>query len=341
MLWISPTVSRYQRSTASKILARLARLAPGVLAQSRVGLPAEHLFRHRVPALALPVREVVAGQRQHRPVEFHALVRMLVLRQVVVVALGLDPHRVGLERRLRQLEGPGGDLALAVGGRGAADRHHGLHEVRVHQAPVVRLRRPHRHAGGEHHLADLQVITQQPVVQVHDVVVAVDRELAPEPVGRFGRAEQPERIDEHDIEAIGVEQQPGPDQRTAGEAVAGLSRSPVAEHRRRIARVVGVDDDRVDDLALGVAPRRAHGDVGRARRLGAERLERGAAHPAVRPRSRLREVVLAADAEVGHLVGELLAVQRCHHRAGCQRLLRQRRCRWRAARRGRWRRRAP
>jgi len=48
---------------------------------------------------------------------------------------------------------------------------------------------------------------------VHDVVIAVDGELAPQPVGGLGRAEQTECVDEHDIEAIGVEQQPRPDER--------------------------------------------------------------------------------------------------------------------------------
>jgi hypothetical protein len=93
----------------------------------------------------------------------------------------------------------------------------------MHQAPVIGLGRAHRDAGREHDLADLELVAQQPVVELHHVVIAVDGELAAEAVGRLGCAPQPERVDKDHVEPVGVEQQIRADQRAAREAVARLS----------------------------------------------------------------------------------------------------------------------
>ena len=53
--------------------------------------------------------------------EFDASIRMFLLRQVIVVALGFDPYRIGFERGFRQLESPSRDRSPAVG-RGGPDQ---------------------------------------------------------------------------------------------------------------------------------------------------------------------------------------------------------------------------
>ncbi len=277
-----------------------------IFAEARVFLPGENFLGNFIPAQRLAEAQVEAGQQQLRPVELDALVRVLVLGQLVVISLGLDPDRVGFQRSLRQLESPRGDLpAGAIGRRSAANRHHGLDEVGIHQTPVVRLGAAHRDAGGQHHLADLQVIAQHPVVQLHHVVIAVDRELAGQPVRWLGGTPQAKAVEEDDIEAVGVEHQPGADQRAAGETVARLADIPAVVHGSRITGEEGADDDGVDDLTLVIALGGTNCDVGRPGRRGAERFQRRAAVATVLPSLGICEVVLAADAEVLHLIGLL------------------------------------
>ena len=298
-----------------------------VLAEARVVLPGKDVLGYRIPAERLAEIEIVAGEQELRPVELDALVRMLVLGQLVVIGLGLDPDRVGLQRRLGQLEGPRGHLSAdPIGCRSAADRHHRLDEVGIHQAPVVGLGATHRHAGGQHHLPDLEMIAQQAVVQVHHVVVAVNRELAGQPVRRLRCSPQTQAVEEDDIEPVGIEQQAGTDQRATREAVAGLAGIPAVVHGGRITREEGADHDRIDDLALLVFLRRTDRDVGGLRGARAERFERRSPFAAVLPGLRGGQVVLAADLEIFDLVGLLDAVQRRYGRArgdgllgvGCQ-----------------------
>src|SRR6516164_7978207 len=231
---------------------------------------------------------------------------MLLLWQLVVVAVGGLPDRIGLDRRRHQLEGPVADGILSVRLRGAADRHQRAHEVRMQDAPDIGLRSAHGHAGDQRCVRDLQLVAQHAVIRLHHVEIAVLRKLDAEPVGRFARTPGAERINHDDVVAVGVDRASRSDDRYAAGQCGALD--PLFEHVGGIARIIGVNDNRIGDLARSVAPRRTDRDIGGAQLAAAERFKCHSALAAILPLRWVGQVVFAAEPEVRDLVILLEAV---------------------------------
>src|SRR6185295_11060094 len=140
------------------------------------------------------------------------------------------------------------------------DRHYGADIFRMHYAPDIGLGAAHRDAGRKRDPPDLEMILEHAVIRLHHVVVGVLREFDAEPVGRLARAPGAERIDHHDVVAIGVDRTAGPDDRYAAGERGTLD--PLLVHVAGVAGVIRADDHGIGDLARRIAPRRADRDVG-------------------------------------------------------------------------------
>ena len=121
-------------------LGALGHAAAGLLIRR---VPVEHFRLYGIEALRGAEGEVITGKPQHRPAERDARARMLFLRQIVIVAVGRLPDRIGLDRRRHQLECPVADWILGVRLRRTADRHQRADEFRMHHTPDIGLRATH------------------------------------------------------------------------------------------------------------------------------------------------------------------------------------------------------
>ncbi|MHC2406868.1 hypothetical protein ACVMGC_011412 [Bradyrhizobium barranii subsp. barranii] len=74
-------------------------------------------------------------------------------------------------------------------------------------------------------------------------------------------------------------------------------------HVGGIAGIIGIDHDRIGDLAGGIAPRVADRDVSGTQLARSERFQRHAALAAILPFGGIGQVVLAAEPEVRELIG--------------------------------------
>ncbi|OQA30303.1 MAG: hypothetical protein BWY57_02921 [Betaproteobacteria bacterium ADurb.Bin341] len=261
----------------------------GLLAGALIafGVPVEDFFLDRCPRRIGPEVEAEAGMAEHGPAERHALIRVFFLRQVVIIALGFTPGRVGFDGRRHQLKNPVTHRVFAVSRLGlATNRHDRFDEAiaRMQQAPHIGLGTPHGNARGQLDLSHFQMIAQQAVIGLHQIKHVVLRKFHSQPVARLAGAPKAKGIEVNDVVAVGVEQltlaHMGGGKRQLGE---GLSFLPKAVHGRSVAGIVAADDDGVGDFALGIPLRRADGDIGKTQRPGAQGFERDAALAAVRP----------------------------------------------------------